>query len=377
VKAKTLIGLTAMLAALAVLLVGDWSSSRAEPVASITLPPPGATKQLYPGCNNVGATFRDGTSSSAVIEAVDPPSSVKTMWHHDAARQRWEAFSPATPEASDLPTVNFLDAIWLCLVGRSPTPTPTATAPSAPAGQSATPTSAATTPTAPAGQTATPTPASPASATVSRAVPPTDVLTSFRYSMKMSVEADAEMAFSIGSSGKFKAPDRTSCAVTGSVGGMTSDMGKVVVIGNDAWVDVGLGWTHTQANDPSAVENLELCPGSSLFWESLQLPADLGGIQGQPVTINGVAAVRLSLAGLAQSLPSLGIIPLGLEGATIHRFDIWVAQDGGWLVALALDASVYGELVGDSGGVSGAAIRVRVDVTNPNDASIRVDPPTS
>ena len=53
-KAKTLVGLTAMLAAFVVLMVGHWSSGRAEAVASITLPSPGVTKDLYPGCNNIG-----------------------------------------------------------------------------------------------------------------------------------------------------------------------------------------------------------------------------------------------------------------------------------------------------------------------------------
>ena len=216
-KTKTLIALAAILAALVVLLAGHWSSGRAEPAASITLPPPGATKDLYPGCNNMVVTFSDGTSSEAVIDAVSPPGTVETMWRYDAAQQRWVGFFPAAPTASDLLTVNFLNAIWLCLVGGPPTATPTATPPAgqtatatpvaatstAVAGQTATATSVATTPTAtavrtaiatsvvttpttPAGQTATPTPGA-----ASSAVAPTTVLTSFRYSMQWTTQADA------------------------------------------------------------------------------------------------------------------------------------------------------------------------------------------
>ena len=198
---QDLIALAAILAALVVLLAGHWSSGRAEPVASITLPPPGATKDLYPGCNNIVVTFGDGTSSDAVIDAVSPPGSVEAMWRYDAAQQRWEGFSPAAPAASDLPTVDFLNAVWLCIVGGVPDghskrrhgdhrgrpdrgPLFKRTTATAGAGRTATPTSIATTPTTPAGPTPTPRPAgptaTPGTGPVSTAVPPTAVLDSFR-----------------------------------------------------------------------------------------------------------------------------------------------------------------------------------------------------
>jgi len=381
VKAKTLIGLTAMLAALTVLVVRDWSSGRAQPVASITLPPPGATEQLYPGCNNVGLTFSDGTASVAVLDAVSPAGSVETMWRHDAAQQRWEGFSAAEPEASDLLTVNFLDAVWLCLVGGSPTATPTTPAgqtatpastatPTAPAGHTATPTSTSATPTTPAGPTPTrpagptPTPVagSPTPGTGSTAVAPSELLTGFRYTMEWTMGAGTETAITISSEGAFKAPDRVACDITMSAGGMTLPWDKVVVIPPDAWYDMGSGWTHTTPSDPIVDGDLrQFCPGSSLFWEGF-LPLDLTGIPPRQVTfINGVWAVPLSLKGMVQSIPILEVIP---PDATVNTFDIWVAQNGGWLVALEFDATFDGE-----------PMRIRVDVTNPNDLTIHVDPP--
>ena len=372
-KAKTLIGLTAMLAVLTVLVVRDWSSGRAQPVASITLPPPGAVLQLYPGCNNVGLTFSDGTASGAVLDAVSPAGSVETMWRHDAAQQRWEGFSAAEPEASDLLTVNFLDAVWLCLVGGSPTATPTTPAgqtatpastatPTAPAGHTATPTSTSATPTTPAGPTPTrpagptPTPVagSPTPGTGSTAVAPTGVLTSFRYTMQWTMGAGTE-TFTITSRGEFEAPDRVHCAITASAGGMAFTT-SVIVIGDEAWVD----GTPTP---PSEVDSdlRQFCPGSSLFWEGF-LPLDLTGIPPRQVTfINGVWAVPLSLKGRVQSIPFFGVIP---EGADVQTFDIWVAQSGGWLVALQFDATFGGD-----------PMRIRVDVTNPNDPAISVNPP--
>ena len=97
----------------------------------ITLPAPGATKALYEGCNNVALTFPDGTPAQSVANVVVPSSAVQAIWRHDAAQNRFEGFSPAAPQASDLLTVNFLDAVWICVtasaVGPGPTSVPTST----------------------------------------------------------------------------------------------------------------------------------------------------------------------------------------------------------------------------------------------------------
>jgi len=141
-------------------------------------------------------------------------------------------------------------------------------------------------------------------------------------------------------------------------------MDKLVVIPPDAWIDMGSGWTHTTASDPIVEGDLrQFCPGSSLFWEGF-LPLDLTGIPGQPDFKNGVLATRLSLKGAVPSIPSIPVLgPIPPE-ATVSTFNIWVAQAGGWLVALEFDATVDGE-----------AMRIRVNVTNPNDPTISVVQP--
>ena len=109
-----------------------WGSGlSAQQVATITLPPPGTARALYEGCNNVALTFPDGTASQAVLAAVDPSPTAQSIWRHNPAENTFEAFSPAAPQASDLLSVKFLDAVWLCVtasaVGPAPTPAPTAT----------------------------------------------------------------------------------------------------------------------------------------------------------------------------------------------------------------------------------------------------------
>jgi len=125
-----------LLVGVLVLLAAHGLSVQAQPVASITLPSPGGTEQLYPGCNNIALTFPDGTASETVVQAVTPAGSLDSMWRYDAAQKKFEGFSPAAPQASDLLTVNFLDAVWICVAasaeGPSPTPESTGTPPATP-----------------------------------------------------------------------------------------------------------------------------------------------------------------------------------------------------------------------------------------------------
>lgn len=99
----------------------------AQPVASIALPAPGGAVQLYSGCNNIALTFPNGTASENVMQAVTPAGAVEAMWRYNGAQKTYQAFSPAAPQASDLLSVDFLDAVWVCVAG-APLPTPTSPA---------------------------------------------------------------------------------------------------------------------------------------------------------------------------------------------------------------------------------------------------------
>jgi hypothetical protein len=105
---------------------------QAQPVASITLPPPSGTVELYAGCNNISLTFPDGTASDTVAQAVTPTGALQAMWRHNTAQNRFEGFSPAAPQASDLLTVDFLDAVWLCMAVPAPAVAPSPGAVSTP-----------------------------------------------------------------------------------------------------------------------------------------------------------------------------------------------------------------------------------------------------
>jgi hypothetical protein len=97
---------------------------KAQQVATITLPAPGATKALYEGCNNIALTFPDrtpvghphpGWTTQSVVDAVEPSSALQSIWRYDASLNQFLGFSVAAPQASDLLTVFFLDAVWICV----------------------------------------------------------------------------------------------------------------------------------------------------------------------------------------------------------------------------------------------------------------------
>jgi hypothetical protein len=379
-KAKGFAGLTAMLVVLVVLLVARWPATQAQSVASITLPEPGSTKLLYPGCNNITLTFPEGTSSTTVVEAVTPRGGVNTMWRYSAAERRWDGFSSPATGAKDLLTVGFLDAVWLCIAGQPATPTATATAPSVPAATtSPTPKAATSTPTAtgtassPTATTTattakTPTASATALATVAAAVWPPDALSSFHYRAETTL-----LDFSMTSEGDFKAPDRLTCVIGADAFGQSVTLAELVVIGNDAWMKADDTWTAVPATDANVVENLKQCPGSPLFWEAVKVPSDLSGVQGQVETVNGVQAVRLSLENLVTGLPILGLGVPGLEGVTVYDFDMWLARDGGWVVRIKYDIGLPSD--SSDGGGGELRVQMQVDVTQPNEPSINVEPP--
>ncbi len=108
----------------------------AQQVATITLPAPGSTKTLYEGCNNIALTFPNrtpvghphpGWTTESVVEAIEPSSALQSIWRYDAAQNRFQGFSSAAPQAGDLLTVNFLDAVWVCVTALAVAPTPAPT----------------------------------------------------------------------------------------------------------------------------------------------------------------------------------------------------------------------------------------------------------
>ena len=70
---------------------------------------------LVKGCNPLAATWPDATSIDTVVTGVAPAEALDAIWLFDPASGAWQGYSPAAPEASDLESVNNLDAIFVCM----------------------------------------------------------------------------------------------------------------------------------------------------------------------------------------------------------------------------------------------------------------------
>jgi hypothetical protein len=156
---------------------------------------------------------------------------------------------------------------------------------------------------------------------------------------------------------------------------------ELVVIGDDAWIDTGVGFEATTADDLEVVDDLDICSGSPVFWEDFDFLQDPGSLQGEPDTKNGVDARLYAIGEAAEALDAIGFLPSDLEGLTINKFDVWLAEDGDWPVALDMDMSADAAAAGDifglpsEDGAQEAHITMRVDITDANDDDISVEEP--
>jgi hypothetical protein len=71
---------------------------------------------LVEGCNPVASTYADGTAIATAAGAVAPADALDAIWNFDPASGTWQGYSPDAPAAvSDLESIDFLDAIFVCV----------------------------------------------------------------------------------------------------------------------------------------------------------------------------------------------------------------------------------------------------------------------
>jgi hypothetical protein len=156
--------------------------------------------------------------------------------------------------------------------------------------------------------------------------------------------------------------DATDFTMSGFEGLATAgDAFHVIVIGNDAWLDVGTGQFIAQPGGANSFTGLvdSLAPEDLLTTipeSSLSSVIEVG-----PENKNGVATTHYrldsSVPGFADSL--------GEDGTA----DIWIAVDGGYLVSMTMSGTseTNGEMVD---------VEMSFDVSRINDPSIDIQPPS-
>jgi PKD repeat protein len=70
---------------------------------------------LFPNCNNVAATWPDGTPITVVTAAVSPPGGLVTIWVFINTQQRYAGYSAAPNAPNDLTAVNRGQPMFICM----------------------------------------------------------------------------------------------------------------------------------------------------------------------------------------------------------------------------------------------------------------------
>jgi hypothetical protein len=88
----------------------------AGPTATPTPLPPGyEAVDLAAGCNPVATTYPDATTIETIAAAVGPAGNLDALWEFEGGV--WLGYSPAYPQVSDLTEKNFLDVVFVCVLG--------------------------------------------------------------------------------------------------------------------------------------------------------------------------------------------------------------------------------------------------------------------
>jgi len=210
--------------------------------------------------------------------------------------------------------------------------------------------------------------------------PPTLALDSFAFTYEYGIEAP-EGSFTVAIDGVFEGPDRTSCRTSITLGDGEPVETFLVVAGTRVWMGDITGYQEILLRDPAALNAITSCPGHPNHWELTRLHR-LEVVDGTPVTVSGVPAVRGDLAGDREAMKTAGFMDAEIDEFT--RYELTVAAEGDWPIQLDVERSVNIEaalrLFGlPSDGITDpgaqAIVFERLLLTLINDPSIKVDLP--
>jgi hypothetical protein len=146
-------------------------------------------------------------------------------------------------------------------------------------------------------------------------------------------------------------------SMTAIAGGHTT---RIVVVGAAVWIDEGTGTFVKNAIPASALAAMTSAFDPGTFLARVNKSTPLSALQTIGVeTKNGVQAIHLRVDHSTALPAGQPTIP---PGGTV---DLWVGTDGNYLVALEVN-----------GMASAGATSVKVEVTNINDPSLSVSPPS-
>lgn len=181
--------------------------------------------------------------------------------------------------------------------------------------------------------------------------------------------------------GRFQAPDRHAFTYTLRLGGEVTEARSAVLIGDDAWFRRGeRPWQKILPDDPQLADLLDTAfsPESPEFLggpEFEEVRASVRRLVSTEESANGVPAdhYRVGEAGwefFGMFMARGG----GPGGGGDLDWELWLAQDGGWPVRLLASARIDGEIgaFNELGLKAPVDTEFRIDISRPNDPALVV-----
>jgi hypothetical protein len=163
------------------------------------------------------------------------------------------------------------------------------------------------------------------------------------------------------------------CTVNTDAGAGEEPEERAVVVGEDAFYERAGDGVRTDLDDPDIAQVLTNCVSSDAFWDGF--PSDLPA--GDPADFNGIPSQRIDLLEAGEQLDGSLDLPAGFEA---EQFDIWIADDGGWVAGASIRysgpaRSCRALLGGASAPDQPCTVRIDVRIADPDDDSLTVTLP--
>ena len=157
----------------------------------------------------------------------------------------------------------------------------------------------------------------------------------------------------------------------------TTVVTSTIVTLDGAWIDDGEG--YQEADIETITDVVSSCPLHPVFWADFDTSLCPTDMTGTAETVNGIPAQRVDLSATAE-LATCMRFTADLEGADFAQYDTWLADDGGWIVALTMDAALDAEAASRAfGGLPEegvtAELSMAVEIADVNDPSLVVEAP--
>jgi hypothetical protein len=201
----------------------------------------------------------------------------------------------------------------------------------------------------------------------------------FAFEFELAVATpDEDPAFRLATNGVYVKPNSQDCEVTASFGSLIGFTQRSVVVGKKTWFDDnGRGLKPADRRDYDFESQ---CPSSAEFWEGFPFNDLPPNVHGTAETRGGIAAERLDVTGIFDSVFSSGLVDDLPSDVTAERAVLWRAKHDGVVVALdmalrANSSDTCREVLELDPGVTAPAtclMTIRFDLSRFDDRTIEV-----